>query len=651
MNASGPVGLYSISVSGLDVPDLLAWAGGHGIPFLHLRGGPRGFALARRDEATLRGWRCCAAQAGVPITGVTADLDLADLLAGSATPRATAREELFRLADAAAMVGAGWVRLLARTEPRGRYLAALRTGEVPDAALPLLLELHHPRWLAPAAHVALESLMECTPRLRLLADSAQLTAALPEAGQASGAVLETVLARVEVLHLSDDGTGFHAGSHDRVAQLVARRVVAGVPVEVAVEWTGTPRTTTECLTRYRAASAWWHRLVERAVTGARPQSSAALRVVDRSPKVTSSEKPPETEQRTMPHPTATSPSTTRISEILAEAYGLTGAWLRRLDGQVSVNYRAQTSDGRVVFVKHYVDDADLAAAPGAIAQTQLAGKHGVPVAAVLPSCDGEPITRQGDIAVSVWEWMPGHIVEDGLNPAQQAAAGRTLGRIHAAFADHPASPGPSPKAERWLHPDLAKRHATIDQLLTLVNECTDPDAFDQQAAATLEERRVQLHRLPALLAELPPLHTQVLHGDYSPKNLHFDGDALTAVVDFGPPEPFLAAYELGRIAFDPRSVLHNPDWITAGITLVTAYLDANPRLPAADVRSCARVALLQLAGSLYGVKEHYLKPGLHQDDLDRFWVLRHQAATRLLHHLDEVETALATAAGSSRPLP
>ncbi len=350
----------------------------------------------------------------------------------------------------------------------------------------------------------------------------------------------------------------------------------------------------------------------------------------------------------MPHPTATSPSTTRISEILAEAYGLTGVWLRRLDGQVSVNYQARRPDGQVVFVKHYVDDADLAAAPGVIAQTRLAGQHGVPVATVVPSSVGEPITRQGDIAVSVWEWMPGHTVEDGLNPAQRTAAGRTLGRIHAAFADHPGSTSPSPKAERWPHPDLTERHATIDQLLTLVEERTEPDAFDRQAAVTLTERRAQLDRLPALLAELPPLHTQLLHGDYGPKNLHFDGDALTAVVDFGPAEPFLAAHELGRIAFDPRSVVHDADWITAGTTLVTAYLDTNPHLPAADVRACARVALLQLATSLYGIEEHYLTPALLQDDLDQFWFLRHQAATRLLDHLDELETALATTALSSK---
>jgi hypothetical protein len=234
--------------------------------------------------------------------------------------------------------------------------------------------------------------------------------------------------------------------------------------------------------------------------------------------------------------------------------------------------------------------------------------------------------------------MPGHTVENGLNPAQQAAAGKMLGRIHAVFADHPASSGPSPKAEQWLNRNLAKREATIDHLLDIINNRAEHDEFDRQAAITLTERRDQLQRVRTL--RLPELRTQVLHGDYSPKNLLYQGDMLTAVVDFGPAVPFLTAWELGRIAFDPRSVVLDQGWVTSGITLVTAYLEANPRVPATDVAACARVALIQLATSLYGVKEHYLKPGLDQDDLDQFWLLRHRAASALLDRFEEVETAL-----------
>lgn len=336
--------------------------------------------------------------------------------------------------------------------------------------------------------------------------------------------------------------------------------------------------------------------------------------------------------------------TISITGILADAYGLHSTRLTRLDGQVAVNYRCTTADGPVVFVKYYQPGADLAAEESTMAQTRLAGAHGVPVAAVVPSVTGALITRDAGTAISVWQWMPGRTVEDGLSPAEQAASGQTLGRIHQAFAGHPAGSRPAPKADGWLAPDLVAREATIDRLLDIIRDRADPDEFDRQAADTLTERRAQMRRLPALLAGLPPLHRQVLHGDYSPKNILFDDGTVSAVVDFSPAEPFLSAWELGRIAFDPRSVVLRPDWIASGVTLVRAYLDANPQLPTADVIACARVTHIELVRSLYGVKQHYLRPGLDQADLDQFWLLRHRAAGKLLDRLGEVEASLAQVA-------
>ncbi|MCM2431089.1 phosphotransferase enzyme family protein [Streptomyces sp. RKAG337] len=336
-----------------------------------------------------------------------------------------------------------------------------------------------------------------------------------------------------------------------------------------------------------------------------------------------------------------------LTAVLASAYGLHGAVLERLPvGQVTVNYRAHVGNGdQVLFVKHYQgSESDLGAEQAAVDQTQLAGLHQVPVASVRPSVNGDTVVRQDGIAVSVWEWVPGTVVEDGLNPAQQRAAGTTLGRIHTAFADHPAGSGPSAKLEKWLRPDIDKLEATAVKLLGIAGERAQRDAFDEQALRTLAERRAVLHRIPELLDGLPPLTTQVLHGDYSAVNLLFQGDELTAVLDFLPPDPFLVAYELGRIAFDPRTVVLDEGWIAAGVNLVGAYLETNPLVPAADVTACARVALLQLMTSLYGVKQHYLKPGLLQEDLDQFWLLRHAAAQRLLAGLGEVESALARAA-------
>ncbi len=343
----------------------------------------------------------------------------------------------------------------------------------------------------------------------------------------------------------------------------------------------------------------------------------------------------------MTEPT-TEPSAT-IADILARCYGLTPDRLVQLPiGQGTTNYRA-TGAGRDVFVKNYPPGTDLARETDAIELSALAGRHGVSVAGLLPNREGDPIDISSPYAVSVWEWLPGAVVTADLTAGQARGAGATLGRIHAAFAGLPASAGPSPQAQSWLAVDLADLAATIDRLTDIAQAriaAGPADPFDTQAARTLAERRESIDEIPLLMGELPKLTAQVLHGDYSPVNLLFDGDRLSAVIDFRPPDPFFIAYEVGRVAFYPNTVATTADWLTTARTLIEAYVQANPAVPDDDIRACARVALLQLFTSLYGVKQHYLKPGLFQDALDEFWLLRHRAVRVLLDHQADTDTLL-----------
>ncbi|OLT26838.1 hypothetical protein BJF83_20250 [Nocardiopsis sp. CNR-923] len=253
------IGLYSISVRGLEVPDLLGWARAEGVAFVHLRGGTRGYALTERDAATLKHWRAVTEQT-VPITGVTADTDLAELLDTDATVRDRARRSLGRMAWAAASLGAGWVRLLART-PLDPAMVQ-RAGAVPVMAVPLLVELHHPAWLTPAPATALGRLLDQSPHLRVLADTAQLAAMLTTVGPHTVAGLDRVIAATNVLHLSDQGHGLRHPGHAQIATAIARRLDDDHEIEVAVEWTGPDRSPATALDRYRAATAWWRGLRE-----------------------------------------------------------------------------------------------------------------------------------------------------------------------------------------------------------------------------------------------------------------------------------------------------------------------------------------------------------------------------------------------------
>lgn len=339
----------------------------------------------------------------------------------------------------------------------------------------------------------------------------------------------------------------------------------------------------------------------------------------------------------------------RITAVLADRYGLAVRTLTQLPiGQGTVNFRATCDGGREVFVKNYPDGTDLPAERQAIALSTLALQGGVPGAPVVVNRHGQVIDTSGPLAVSVWEWMPGQVVTR-LSPAQLAAAGSALGRIHALFADLPAVP--TDTVRRWHEVDVQGLTATIDRLLEVIGRRSaagTADGFDTEARRTLIERRDMLTRVPELLADLPAeLTAQVVHGDYSPVNLLFSGDELTAVLDFRPPDPFLVAYDLGRMAFYPNTVTGDPDWPQAAATLIGAYLDVHPAVSGIDVRACGRVALLQLLKSLYGVKQHYLAPGLFQDDLDEFWLLRHHAAHLLLDRLPEIDALLADLASSA----
>ncbi|MGW0592734.1 phosphotransferase enzyme family protein [Streptosporangium sp. NPDC002607] len=238
----------------------------------------------------------------------------------------------------------------------------------------------------------------------------------------------------------------------------------------------------------------------------------------------------------------------RVAAVLAGRYGLTARTIEQLPiGQGTVNYRAVCADGLEVFIKSYPAGTDLQAEEAAIALSARAVDAGIPGPHVLLNQEGQTLDAGTPLPASVWEWMPGH-VSTLLSPPQLAEAGIALGRIHALFADLPGrAPAQGSAGQRWRDIDVEEIIATIDQLLKVIAGRINAgagDGFDTVAQRTLLERRDQLAHVPGLLADLPvDLTVQVVHGDYSPVNLLFVGETLSAVLDFRPPAPFLVAYD------------------------------------------------------------------------------------------------------------
>ncbi len=259
------VGLYSIGVRGAAVPELAVWAAHHQIPFLHLRGGHRGCAATRQPRQELDRWRAVA-DATAPVRLLTADLTLHDLIQAHEQRRHAAERELQRTADAASRLGAGMIRVLAgAVPPRDEPIPVPR---LPDRAITLLIELHDASWWTPAGIGQLEEVARADPRIRLLADTAQAAAALADlSGPTASAIARRVLAKAEVIHLSDDGSGLSAPGHALLAGQSQELLAAGQPLEVAFEWTGAHRTAPVCLSRYNEACAWWHALTSGSADG------------------------------------------------------------------------------------------------------------------------------------------------------------------------------------------------------------------------------------------------------------------------------------------------------------------------------------------------------------------------------------------------
>jgi hypothetical protein len=257
VRAQAGLGLYSIGVRGLDAGELLAFARRHRVPFIHLRGGPRGYDLARwnRDElaalATL-------SQQSTPITIVTADLDLASFIDPGSEHFRRATAELDRLTGAAAILGAGAVRLLARHVLHDAEWQTVVLPEfVAERGLVTLLELHDPGWFTSQAMAGLVAFLDGAAQLALLLDSAQVAEAERRNRDALTAASLAALARcARVVHLCDTGAGLDDVGRRILAGAATTGAVAERRLELAFEWTGADRSPAACLAAYHAAAEW-----------------------------------------------------------------------------------------------------------------------------------------------------------------------------------------------------------------------------------------------------------------------------------------------------------------------------------------------------------------------------------------------------------
>ena len=214
-------------------------------------------------------------------------------------------------------------------------------------------------------------------------------------------------------------------------------------------------------------------------------------------------------------------------EELLSGYGLTGYRGHRAitAGTINTNLAVDLVGGR-----YFLRVNEGKALPDVKREASVVehlSARGVPTPPAVRAAGGEPWLAWRGLYISLFPWVPGQVLGRAeVNPAHARQAGAALARMHQAGADFPdPSPGRYEPAE-------------IDRRFAAIAAAAAQDAELNAAAAELGP---ELDRLWA--SRLPDLPLGLIHGDLFIDNVLFDGDRLTALLDF-------EQASWGRLAYD-----------------------------------------------------------------------------------------------------
>lgn len=337
------------------------------------------------------------------------------------------------------------------------------------------------------------------------------------------------------------------------------------------------------------------------------------------------------------------------ADVLEERYGIGVEVVEPVHmGTDTINRRVLTDDGARLFVKEYPSSADVEAARTAWDMSEYCRAARLPVPRVWPDLDGNLIAIAEGSAWAVVDEAPGRVTTSAMTVHLAEHIGTVMGRMHRVLAAYPM-----PKRvqqSRWRTSTVGDALAQSDRVLATALRQGHENL--EHLRADLDQRRQDLREhVPRLRGHLPgTLVEQALHADLTRTNLIVLADAVTGVIDFRGARG-IAAWELGRAAFDPRTVATNPQWDACALAMVRAYHAENPSLPLTDVRACARIALLYMLFSFYGAttSEYDLHPET-EADLQRYWSEKQTTIRSLLSSIADFDEAFAgLLPGEGRP--
>jgi homoserine kinase type II len=332
------------------------------------------------------------------------------------------------------------------------------------------------------------------------------------------------------------------------------------------------------------------------------------------------------------------------ADVLEDRYGLIADVVVPVHmGTDTINRRVLTDDGLRLFVKQYPSTADLDAARNAWDMSEYCRAANLPVPRVWPDADDNLVTIAEGSAWAVVDEAPGRVTTSAMTVPLAEHIGVVMGRMHRVLAAYPL-PNRVQQA-RWRTEPVEGAAAKCDIVMAKATRDGHDDL--NQLRADLDQRRTDLLTHAAVLRRQLPttLVEQALHADLTRTNVITLFNAVTGIIDFRCASA-LPAWELGRAAFDPRTVATSTEWKACALAMVRAYCSEHPSLPIEEVRACARIALLYMLFSFYGATTaEYHLPRDAELDLKRYWSERQTTIRRLLGDLEGLEDEL-TALGA-----
>ncbi len=331
-----------------------------------------------------------------------------------------------------------------------------------------------------------------------------------------------------------------------------------------------------------------------------------------------------------------------VADTLVLAYGLHPAEITRIpEGTATDNYAIVDQTGRRHFVKVYRTRNSLDLERASVELSEYAADGGVATARATRTREHELLATHGRLPMSLWSYVPHTETAEGtLTGARWAAVGTAMGRLHSRLATHPA-------AVPTLEPgtavcDVATARDSFESLILAFQKRPRLGEFETWALQAARERQALLGGVERILASLPQLTVQVLHGDLAGPNVLLKDDEVAAFVDFRPPTPWYLAWEIARLGCDPSSVLANgvESWLTGYIDLALAYRDANPKVSADDLLSSLRVGCAAVLCSTFPFSAPVKRPHIVDAALESYGRARHEADLMLLDRLPVLEEVL-----------